>query len=116
MQLLENVQELHVGKNDVDTLDVGFMCKLRCLHSLFADHNLLEKIPDELPATLETLVLASNKVREVPSSLSRLSRLETLSLEYNPLFCAFPSDALRSLTKLRSVSYTHLTLPTTPYV
>ena len=80
-------------------------------------------IPPELGdlQNLESLNLRSNQLSgSIPAALANLDNLKYLTLSNNQLTGSIPSSLgnLNNLEHLstNSVSYTHLTLPTTPYV
>ena len=66
---------------------------------------------------LACLEVDKAKLRNIYCSIVR-SVLEYCSVTYGPMIAKYQSKKLEDMQKrcLKSVSYTHLTLPTTPYV
>ncbi|XP_073400876.1 leucine-rich repeat-containing protein 40 [Dendrobates tinctorius] len=81
------LKELHVGNNQVHTLDPQHLSHLSCLSILELRDNKLKRLPDEIALLkgLERLDLTNNDLGSLPSSLANLPNLKSLQLEGNPL-------------------------------
>ncbi|CAJ0914874.1 unnamed protein product [Ranitomeya imitator] len=81
------LKELHVGHNQVHTLDPQHLSHLSCLSILELRDNKLKSLPDEIALLkgLERLDLSNNDLGSLPSSLANLPNLKSLQLEGNPL-------------------------------
>ena len=71
----------------------------------------LTEIPSEIAnlTQLQKLDLAFNHIKEIPAEITNLTQLRNLNLSINQI-SEIPTEIANP------VSYTHLTLPTTPYV
>ncbi|WDY59724.1 NEL-type E3 ubiquitin ligase domain-containing protein [Pseudomonas sp. PSKL.D1] len=85
-----HVYELRMSGMDLESIPAYFLRCFQSVHSLNLNNNLLISIPAEIARlpNLRTLELRSNRIRMDAAgveTLSGLSRLQTLVLDYNPL-------------------------------
>lgn len=80
----ENLEELYIGKNFLDSLpkEIGMLKKLRILSVQYNDLACLPKEIGEL-VNLEQLWLNQNKLQSLPVEIGNLKKLERLQLNYN---------------------------------
>ncbi|KAK2832147.1 hypothetical protein Q7C36_015609 [Tachysurus vachellii] len=102
----------------VDSSIKGAFEGIRALKRLYLDRNILQSVPNDLPASLEELRLDGNKVK-VMSEVTwfRCPGLLILSLNNNSLesiSSSFPVGVLSPLSSLRTLSLSHNLLTSVP--
>nr|XP_056702894.1 keratocan isoform X1 [Euleptes europaea] len=93
---------LNNNKISNNGIEKGVFASLKSLLYLFLEDNELEQVPSPLPASLEQLRLARNKITTIPGEVfSNLENLTMLDLHHNKLLDSTLSDAtFRGLSNL----------------
>ncbi|XP_066453869.1 leucine-rich repeat-containing protein 40 [Eleutherodactylus coqui] len=83
----KHLKELHVGNNQIHTLNPQHLSHLSSLSILELRDNKLKSLPEEIALLkgLERLDLSNNDLGGLPNSLPNLPNLKSLQLEGNPL-------------------------------
>lgn len=83
----KNLKELHVGNNQIDSIQAEYLKHLSALSVLELRDNKLKALPEEVTLLegLERLDLANNDLTSLPCTLGNMPKLKSVSLEGNPL-------------------------------
>ncbi|XP_044250233.1 uncharacterized protein 2mit [Drosophila takahashii] len=80
------LQYLDLSHSRIAQVEDDALGRLELLESLFLDHNLLQRVPQSLPTSLEHLFLQHNQIMELPpQAFVGLVNLQTLDLSNNRL-------------------------------
>lgn len=99
---LHNLRYLSISQNNLKTLPQNLMQLNRNLKTLILNDNKLNQISNKIGnlTNLSVLLLHNNFIKELPSTLYRLHRLQQFSLDW---FCYLNTDFLSVNTKILKV-------------
>lgn len=101
LQYCASLKELHLGGNQIHTIDRDAPSSLGSLVILELRNNGLKSLPTEIQqlSSLVRLDLSNNELNNLPYSLGNIRTLKALSLEGNPLECITKKAFLHSGTE-----------------
>lgn len=92
---LTEVVTLDLSTNGIQNLNKFLHNAKKLVHLNLANNRIKELAMSHLPASVSSLDLINNLLRDVPSDLGHLTSLEHLELEGNPLDCSCENILLR---------------------